>query len=122
LYRKIEYLNIIGSISPMIGLFGTVYGLIRVFASISAAGGIPEPALMAEDISIALVTTFWGLLVAIPAMSVYALFRNRIELISAECALTCERMLEALKPEPANGTGRGPETPPAVPVQPAPTV
>ncbi len=109
LYRKIEYLNVIGSVSPMIGLFGTVYGLIRVFATISAAGGIPEPARMADDISIALVTTFWGLLVAIPALSVFALFRNRIELLSAECALTCERLLACLRPgyvEPAAASGR----------------
>ena len=104
LYRKIEYLNIIGSVSPMVGLFGTVYGLIRLFASISQAGGIPEPARMADDISIALVTTFWGLLVAIPALSAFALFRNRIELLSAECALTSERLLSVLRPgqpEPA---------------------
>ncbi len=122
LYRKIEYLNIIGSISPMIGLFGTVYGLIRVFASISAAGGIPEPARMADDISVALVTTFWGLLVAIPALSIFALFRNRIELLSAECALTCERLLGALKPDQAAEAPAGPEayTPPSV--QPAPLV
>ncbi len=109
LYRKIEYLNVIGSVSPMIGLFGTVYGLIRVFATISAAGGIPEPARMADDISIALVTTFWGLLIAIPALSVFALFRNRIELLSAECALICERLLACLRPnhvEPAGASGR----------------
>jgi biopolymer transport protein ExbB len=120
LYRKIEYLNIIGSISPMIGLFGTVYGLIRVFASISAAGGIPEPAVMADDISIALVTTFWGLLVAIPALSVFALFRNRIELLSAECALSCERLLETLKPEPLPDAAAGPEPCPPPSAAPAP--
>ena len=41
---------------------------------------------------------FWGLLVAIPALSAFALFRNRIELLSAECALTSERLLSVLRP------------------------
>jgi len=104
LFRKIEHLNIIGSISPMIGLFGTVYGLIRVFATIGTSGGIPEPARMADDIAVALVTTFWGLLIAIPALRMFALFRNRIELLSAECARICEGLLASLRPghvEPA---------------------
>jgi len=98
LMRKIEYLNVIGNVSPMIGLFGTVYGMIRLFASIRAAGAIPEPAVIADDISIALVTTFWGLAVAIPALSVFALFRNRIDVLMAEVALTCEKLLAVFKP------------------------
>ncbi len=98
LMRKIEYLNVIGNVSPMIGLFGTVYGMIRLFASIRAAGAIPEPAVIADDISIALVTTFWGLAVAIPALSVFALFRNRIDVLIAETALTCEKLLAVFKP------------------------
>lgn len=95
--RKIEYLNVIGNISPMVGLFGTVYGMIGLFASIRVAGGMPEPALIADDISIALVTTFWGLLVAIPALSVFAIFRNRIDSLTAECALAADRLLSSLK-------------------------
>jgi biopolymer transport protein ExbB len=101
LLRKIEYLNVIGNISPMIGLFGTVYGMIGLFASIYEAGGIPEPARIADNLSIALVTTFWGLLVAIAALAVFFLFRIRIEALSAECALTSERLLSVLKPEVA---------------------
>jgi biopolymer transport protein ExbB len=98
LLRRIEYLNIIGSVSPMVGLFGTVYGMIRLFASIKAAGAIPEPAKIADSISIALVTTFWGLAIAIPALSVFALFRNRIDVLIAECALICEKVLVVFKP------------------------
>lgn len=97
LMRKIEYLNVIGNVSPMIGLFGTVYGMIGLFASIREAGGIPEPARIADDISIALVTTFWGLLVAIPALSTFAFFRNRIEELTAECASTVERLLSVFE-------------------------
>ena len=96
--RKIEYLNVIGNISPMVGLFGTVYGMIGLFASIRQAGGMPDPARIADDISVALVTTFWGLLVAIPALSVFALFRNRIDVLTAECALAADRLLTPFKP------------------------
>ncbi len=100
LMRKIEYLNVIGNISPMVGLFGTVYGMIGLFATIKQEGGMPEPATIADDISIALVTTFWGLLVAIPALSVFALFRNRIDVLTAECALAADRLLTPFKTNP----------------------
>ena len=102
--RKIEYLNVIGNVSPMIGLLGTVYGMIRLFASIRLAGGIPEPAVIANDISIALVTTFWGLLVAIPALAMFAFLRNRIDELTEECAATAERLLETFKPSAAPET------------------
>jgi biopolymer transport protein ExbB len=98
LMRKIEYLNVIGNISPMVGLFGTVFGMISLFASIREAGGMPEPARIADDISIALVTTFWGLLVAIPALSIFALFRNRIDVLTAECAIAADKLLAPFKP------------------------
>ena len=98
LTRKIEYLNVIGNVSPMIGLFGTVFGMIKLFASIGDFGGNLDAGQIADDISIALVTTFWGLLVAIPALSIFALFRNRIDVLTAECALVAERLLDVFKP------------------------
>lgn len=116
LMRKIEYLNVIGSIAPMIGLFGTVYGMIRLFASIRAAGAIPEPAVIADEISIALVTTFWGLAIAIPALAVFALYRNRIDVLTAECALICERLLAAFKPGADSKPAPAEEPPATVPV------
>ncbi len=118
--RKIEYLNVIGNVSPMIGLFGTVVGMIRLFASIAEAGGIPEPARIAENISIALVTTFWGLLVAIPALSVFAFFRNRIDSLATECAATAELLLSGFEPggESVPASTAVPAAPPA-PTQPA---
>jgi len=119
LMRKIEYLNVIGNVAPMIGLFGTVYGMIRLFASIRAAGAIPEPARIADDISIALVTTFWGLAVAIPALSVFALFRNRIDVLTAEVALVSEKLLAIFKP--GSDAGVPPAPPPATPSSPPAT-
>jgi biopolymer transport protein ExbB len=81
LLRKIEWLNLIGNVSPMIGLFGTVVGMIQLFNAIVQAGGQPQPVQLAHGISVALVTTFWGLLTAIPALSIHGLLRNRIESI-----------------------------------------
>ena len=93
LMRKIEWTNIIGNVAPMIGLFGTVFGMIKLFNEIVLAGGQPRPDQMAGGISIALVTTFWGLLIAIPALAIHGIFRNRIESIAAEAALQGEMVL-----------------------------
>lgn len=98
LFRRIEYLNIIGNVSPMIGLFGTVYGMIKTFSRIVDVGGQPNPQDLAGGISIALVTTFWGLLVAIPAISVYQVMRNRIDGLLAECAVESEELTTVFKP------------------------
>jgi biopolymer transport protein ExbB len=102
--RKIEYLNIIGNIAPMIGLFGTVFGMIKTFQAIVVAKGIPEPDKLAEGISIALVTTLWGLAIAIPALTVFATLRNRIEGLAAETALRAQALLGMFNPS-ATKTG-----------------
>jgi biopolymer transport protein ExbB len=86
LTRKVEWINLIGNVSPMVGLFGTVVGMIELFGAIVTAGGQPQPVQLAHGISVALVTTFWGLLIAIPSLSVYGIFRNRIESIVNEAA------------------------------------
>ncbi len=93
LLRKIEWLNIIGNVAPMIGLFGTVWGMIEAFDRIVYAHGQPEPDQLAGAISIALVTTFWGLFAAIPALTAHGALRNRIDALSAEIALAAEDIL-----------------------------
>ena len=93
LMRKIEWVNLIGNVSPMVGLFGTVYGMIKLFNAIVIAGGQPQPAQLAEGISIALVTTFWGLFIAIPALAVYGVFRNRIETLASDAVLEAENIM-----------------------------
>lgn len=98
LFRKTEYINIIGNVAPMIGLLGTVTGMIFLFAEIHAADTFPGARIVADKIAIALITTFWGLAVAIPALSIYAIFRNRIDVLTAECALAAERILSVFKP------------------------
>ena len=98
LLRKTQYLNIIGNIAPMIGLLGTVTGMILLFAEIHAADAFPGARIVADRIAVALITTFWGLAVAIPALSIYAVFRNRIDVLMAECALAAESILSVFKP------------------------
>ena len=106
LIRKTEYLSVIGNVSPMIGLFGTVVGMILLFASIHQAAAFPPARIVADKISIALITTFWGLLIAIFALSFFAIIRNRIDVLTAECALAADKILSVFKPGAA-----GRETP-----------
>ena len=97
LMRKIEWLNVVGNVAPMIGLFGTVWGMIDAFNGIVEAGGQPEPVDLADGISVALVTTWWGLVVAIPALAAYGFFRNRIDTFAAETAVTAEDILKGMQ-------------------------
>ena len=96
--RPIEYLNVVGNISPMMGLFGTVYGMIQAFQGLVEAGGRPDPTELASGISTALITTFWGLVVAIPAMTVYALIRNKIDALTSQGLIMTEDLLRPFKP------------------------
>jgi biopolymer transport protein ExbB len=93
LMRKAQWCQIIGSVAPMVGLFGTVYGMIRAFNLLGQGTEGPRYELLAEAISIALVTTFWGLLVAIPALFLYGFFQTRIETILSEASIETEAVL-----------------------------
>ena len=96
--RRIEYLNVLGQVSPMIGLFGTVYGMILAFQAIVASGGDADPIQLAGGIGTALTTTFWGLVVAIPALAGYAIIRNKIDELTTEGTLTAEELLNQFRP------------------------
>ena len=109
LFRRIEHLNVLGNVAPMVGLLGTVYGMIRAFHSLVETGGVPDPRKLAFGISVALVTTFWGLLVAIPALAVYAVSRNRIDALTPECALVAEDLLRPLYDQPASAADPKPD-------------
>lgn len=96
--RQIELLNVIGNVAPMIGLFGTVYGMILAFRGIVEAGGRPDPVDLAAGIGTALTTTFWGLTVAIPSLSAHALIRNNIDALTSEAVLEAEDSLNKFRP------------------------
>lgn len=112
--RRVEYMNMIGAISPMLGLFGTTYGIILALNELVLARGTPEPAQLANAIAIALVCTFWGLMTAIPALAMFAIFRNRTDGLAAECALAAEEMLGSIQPAgKAPAAPTGPKAPPS---------
>ena len=96
LYRKTDVLSVIGAIAPMLGLFGTVEGMMESFNTIAAKGGMARPDELAGSIGKALVTTWLGLLVSIPAMVAFSYFRNKIDSIVSECGKRVERVLMPL--------------------------
>ena len=99
--RSLEKLNVIGQVAPMIGLFGTIYGMIVAFQGVAATGGAADPGVLAGGIGTALITTFWGLLIAIPALSAYAFVRNGAIAVSDETLAAVDEMVSLLRPRGA---------------------
>ena len=96
LYRKTEVLGIIGSVAPMLGLMGTVVGMIVAFNAIAEQQGNAKPAELAGGIGTALLTTLFGLTIAIPSMISYSYFRNKIDSIVSEAGKRVERIMMPL--------------------------
>ena len=91
LFRKIEYLSVISTLAPMLGLLGTVWGMILAFMEFEAKAN-PQVSDLAPAIYKALVTTLFGLGVAVPAVAAFAYFRNRIDELVAETSLVAEHV------------------------------
>jgi biopolymer transport protein ExbB len=102
LYRSVDVLSVIGSISPLMGLTGTVLGIVGAFENLGA-GATPDQQALARNISLALVTTLLGLIVAIPCMALFTYFRNRIDALASEAGGEIERLLLHL--EAVGGVG-----------------
>lgn len=84
LNQRITYLADIGTIAPMLGLFGTVLGMIKSFSVVASDIVASRPIMLAEGVSEALVTTATGLVIGIPAMAAYSFFRGRTQSLIAE--------------------------------------
>ena len=97
LYRKTDRLSLIGNIAPMLGLLGTVVGMIVAFRQLSISGGMAIGADLAEGIYLALVTTVEGLIVAIPALAIHSILTNRITALADDVAFTVEQILRPIK-------------------------
>jgi biopolymer transport protein ExbB len=98
LLQRINYLNVVGNLAPMLGLLGTVQGMIMAFATLGTEAGAAKNAMLAVNISQALYTTAAGLVVAVPALGFFAFFRNRATriILSIE-ALTMDLMKKLRK-------------------------
>jgi len=96
LFRKIEYLNVISTLAPMLGLLGTVWGMINAFLEFESKAN-PQVSELAPGIYKALITTLLGLGVAVPALAAFAIFRNRIDELVAESSLLAEHVFADYK-------------------------
>jgi biopolymer transport protein ExbB len=84
----ISYLSIVATLAPMVGMLGTVSGMIKAFRNI-ALGGMGKPELLADNISEALITTAVGLIVGIPAMFAFFFFKSRYAKLTSRVARVC---------------------------------
>ena len=90
----INYVSLVAQAAPMLGLLGTVIGMVGAFGKLSATGSA-DPAQLAGDISVALLTTMWGLITAIPALLAFFFFKNRLNSLVAETHQSAEMLLNA---------------------------
>jgi biopolymer transport protein ExbB len=93
LEHRLSYLGLIGTISPMIGLLGTVVGMVDSFRTIADSPTTPKPAELAEGISTALFTTLIGLAIAIPAIAAYNILKNRVARLVLEVGIVSEGLM-----------------------------
>jgi biopolymer transport protein ExbB len=128
LSRPNEVIALIASIAPMLGLLGTVVGMVGAFDTIAGTQGAAKPADLAGYISIALITTVQGLVVAIPCTAAHSYFRSRMEKCAGEVAAIAEGLAaeaeqrtekQAPRAAPAMPRAAAPQT--AVPATPAAT-
>jgi biopolymer transport protein ExbB len=98
LNQKLGWLAVVAAVAPMLGLLGTVQGMIMAFHQIASSGGQATPADLANSISIALLTTLFGLMVAIPVISVMAYLRNRLVRSIIEVGAIVEDLFERFRP------------------------
>ncbi|GIW98071.1 MAG: TolQ-type transporter [Pirellulaceae bacterium] len=124
LFRRIEYLSVIGNLAPMCGLLGTVTGMILAFQQVAVNQGMAGAADLAEGIYSALVTTVAGLIVAIPALGAFAVLRNRVDQRIAETAYLAQHVFAPLRRRavqlPSRPSPPPPTRPPASPSSPPP--
>jgi biopolymer transport protein ExbB len=93
LEHRLSYMALIGTLSPMIGLFGTVHGMIKSFNVIATGGSTPKASDLAMGISTALFTTLVGLAIAIPALAAYNILKNRIARLVLEVGILSEGLM-----------------------------
>lgn len=91
--HRLSYLAMLANIATMVGLLGTVWGMVAAFMVIAQSDTSPKPSELATGVSQALVTTVWGLMQAIPAIVAHTIIKNRISRMMLETGIASERML-----------------------------
>jgi len=102
LHQKVGWLSLIANVAPMMGLLGTVTGMVLAFHTIATSGGQANPAELADGISQALLTTLFGLVVAIPTTAAFAYMRNNLIRSVIEVGAIVEDLFERFRPEEAH--------------------
>ncbi len=95
--QRVNYLNVCGQIAPMLGLLGTVTGMVRAFATLGTSAGAAKAKLLAMSISTALWTTAVGLLISVPALIAFTLIRNYATRLLLETEATVLDLIKVLR-------------------------
>jgi len=106
LRRYLRMLNAVATISPLLGLLGTVFGIIRAFNAIASSDAMGRPELLAAGISEALVTTAAGLSIAIPAMIAYLFFASRVDRLIMDIDALGQELVPLISAEEMGSRGR----------------
>lgn len=100
MFRKVEYMNIFGNLGPLLGLLGTVYGMIIAFSALGAGGGAAgaDAGGLATGIALALVNTLLGLGLAIVGLGFFGVCRNRVDSLTVQATVQVLDLLEYFRP------------------------
>lgn len=93
LHQRVSYLGLVAAIAPVLGLLGTVTGMMSSFNILGQSRGAARPDELAVGISEALVTTCLGLILAVPMMGVHLYLRNRVTRVGQDLSAACDRLL-----------------------------
>ena len=93
LEQRLSLISLVGTISPMVGLLGTVDGMVQSFQVIAISNATPKPSELAQGVSMALITTLVGLWLAIPAIISFNLLKNFLTRLTLDVGVTAEQLM-----------------------------
>jgi biopolymer transport protein ExbB len=117
MFRKVEFMNIIGNLGPLLGLLGTVWGMIIAFKDLGGGGGAANAGELARGISLALVNTLLGLALAIVGLGFFGWCRNRVDSLTVAATVEVLDLLEYFRPLPVAAELRPATAPAGAPTQ-----
>jgi biopolymer transport protein ExbB len=98
-FRRLEYINILANVGPLLGLLGTVVGIMDAFLAMRRAGGTADVSVLSFGISTALGTTMLGLILAVPCLICYGILRNKADRLTQEGGELTESFFQLMKTE-----------------------